>query len=254
MDLARWLGSPANDLCCLGEGNVSFGEGQEFWIKASGQSMDHIKADGFVLMDRERTLGLLAPDAAEPNEELVRAMLNEARLHPESSHLPSTESFMHAELLGLSGVSFVAHTHPTTLLSVLALREAEDFARRRLFPDEIVFCGPASCFVPYFFPGLPLAKGIRTAAAEFSGRYGQWPKCIWLQNHGLIALGKTPAEIKAICMMSAKAARVILGALATGKKINWLTDEEVARIAEWPDEHFRSRVVSGADLPARESG
>jgi hypothetical protein len=59
-----------------------------------------------------------------------------------------------------------------------------------------------------------------------------------MQNHGLIALGKTASEVENITAMYVKTARVILGACALGG-LRFLTPHDVARIHTRPDELYR---------------
>lgn len=246
IELAHFMGEPSNDLCILAEGNVSCRSSEgRIWIKASGQQMARLGPEGFVEVNTAKILEAL--DRPEPNSEGIRAILNDSMTFqtPGGSLQPSTETYMHAYLLSLDGVEFVAHGHPTSLLSILSLQEASAFAAKRLFPDEIVCCGPEACFVPYVAPGLRLAVEVRNAITAYRERWGSAPKTIWLQNHGLIALASTAKEAMSICAMSVKAARVTLGALACGKPIRWLTAAEVAGIYEWPDEHFRQKLLAG---------
>ena len=242
IELARAMADPSLGAAILAEGNVSaLTDRETLWIKASGASMGGIGEDCFVEVEAARVLSAL--DQAIPEENAVRDLLNGARKNPLASALPSTETFMHAYLLSIPEVKFVAHTHPEPLLTLLSLQEAKEYASKRLFPDEIVLCGAATCWIPYCAPGLPLAVAIRGAVIEFEKRHAIYPKTIWLQNHGLIALGKTAKEAESATRMSIKAARILLGALQTGKPIRWLTDAEIQQIANWPDEHYRQRLL-----------
>jgi rhamnose utilization protein RhaD (predicted bifunctional aldolase and dehydrogenase) len=242
IELAHAMADPALDAAILAEGNVSASCGPDsFWIKASGCSMVGANESSFVEVSYEPVLQAL--DNPSSNEVEVRKRLNDARIDPNTTALPSTETFMHAYLLSLPEIRFVAHTHPTPLLSLLSLESGADLAKRRLFPDEIVLCGAAACWVPYVAPGLPLALEIIGAVTLFQAAYGVHPKTIWLENHGLITLGKTAKEAESATRMSVKAARVALGALQTGQPIRWLEDSEVQQIGNWPDEHYRQRLL-----------
>ncbi|HWA83974.1 MAG TPA: class II aldolase/adducin family protein [Fimbriimonadaceae bacterium] len=241
LSLARAMAAPENDLCILAEGNVSARAGEDsFWVKGSGQAMGAMGVDGFSLVRLRQVCEAVDGDFADDGA--IRQALNDACVEGPS---PSTETFMHASLLQLPGVSFVGHTHPTPLLSLLCLSDARDYATRRLFPDEIVCCGPAACFVPYVAPGLELARSIRRETAAFLVKHGITPKTFWLENHGLIAVGATAKEVESACLMSVKAARVLLSALQSGRTVKWLTVEEVAHIYNWPDEHARQKALWG---------
>jgi rhamnose utilization protein RhaD (predicted bifunctional aldolase and dehydrogenase) len=242
VELAHSLTAPTLDAAILAEGNVSAAcSSDTFWVKASGQGMSQIGPDGFCEVHFEPLLAAL--DSGLEDEADVRSCLNAARVDASQARVPSTEAFMHAYLLRLPEIRFVAHTHPTPLLSFLCLDDGEALASKRLFPDEIVLCGAASAWVPYVAPGLPLAREIRASVLRFVNSYGVYPKTIWLQNHGLITLGKTAKEAQSATEMSVKAARVVLGALHSGREVRWLSDAEVQQIANWPDEHYRQRLL-----------
>lgn len=238
--LARALALPERDLCILAEGNVSALDSPgRMLVKGSGKRMDAMSDADFSDLALDSVIGLMRQPPE--GDESVRAALNACTL---AGPPPSTEAFMHAALIE-SGAHFVAHVHPTSLLSILCLPLAEDWAKRRLFPDQIVLCGPASCFIPYVAPGIALAQAVLSGRSEFRLRYGEDPKTYWLQNHGLIAVGATSLEVEAACLMSEKAARILLAALACGEPARWLNAEEVARIQQWPDEHARQRALWG---------
>jgi ribulose-5-phosphate 4-epimerase/fuculose-1-phosphate aldolase len=73
---------------------------------------------------------------------------------------------------------------------------------------------------------------------RFLDEYGETPKVILMQNHGLIALGRTATEVENITAMYVKTARVILGAYALGGP-HFMTPEAVTRIHTRPDEQYR---------------
>ena len=153
------------------------------------------------------------------------------------------EAVFHAYLLTLPGVNFVGHTHPIAVNQLLCSRHARTFARRRLFPDEIVCCGVESVFVTYTDPGLRLAQAIRAAVVAYVKRLARPPRVILLENHGFIALGATPAAVLAATLMGAKAAEIFSGAAALGGAPRFLTPAQVRRIAGRPDEHYRQKAL-----------
>ena len=241
VQLCQFLGEPANDLAILAEGNASIrADAETFWVKASGFSMRDIDSGGFVRVNLAHIQRIL--DFRTVSDEHVREVLKSSRAD-DTPLMPSVETFMHAYLLGLPEVTIVGHTHPTALLSLLCLADAESIAAQRLFPDEIVCCGPAAAFVPYVDPGFALANAIKNSVEDYVHRYGAIPKTIWMQNHGLIALGKSAREVQSAMLMSVKAARVWLGALSTGHRVQALSDEQVSRIHTRPDEHYRQKLL-----------
>ncbi|MEI7832735.1 MAG: class II aldolase/adducin family protein [bacterium] len=241
VSMSRELGAPENDLAILGEGNTSsLAAGEQFWVKASGSTLCGIKESDFVLLDRTATVALLDEDLT--TDDSILAALQAVRVQGEKR--PSIEAMMHAYLLGLPGVNFVGHSHPAAVNSLLCSTNAEALAHVCLFPDQIVCCGPAPVFVPYADPGLPLARLVRTKVEEYVEKQGMTPKAIMLQNHGLFAVGATPAAVMSCSLMWVKTARVILGALACGG-VNTMTTAQVERIFTRPDEKFREQAIGG---------
>jgi rhamnose utilization protein RhaD (predicted bifunctional aldolase and dehydrogenase) len=128
--------------------------------------------------------------------------------------------------------------------ALLCSQEPEEAIKGRLFPDEVVCCGPESAWVPYTDPGLPLAKAVGESVDDFIERWNEPPRVIMMQSHGLIAMGTTPAQVLAATAMAVKAARVRISAAGWGG-IRPLTETELERIYTRPDEHYRQRVLSG---------
>ncbi len=227
------------DYAILGEGNTSAGVDEEsFFVKVSGASLDGITEDGFVRVRRAPVLAML--DAALLSDEEARDGLMEARVNRSGSTRPSVETLFHAYLLGLPGVEFVGHTHPTPVNALLCSRAAEEAIRGRLFPDEIVCCGIAPVWVPYVDPGQPLARAIRDAVEAFREREDVTPRILLMQNHGLIALGRTPREVEGATAMYVKVARILMGTYCFGGP-NFLSEQHVRRIYTRPDEKYREQ-------------
>ncbi len=242
VELCHRIADPAKDLCIVAEGNISITDGGgTLWIKASGEQMATITTDGLCearISEVVRAMDLPMRDAAE-----VRNTLNSCCVK-KGEGVPSTETFMHVSLMDQTGCTVVIHTHPIELLKLLCHTDADFYANRRIFPDEIVLCGPAACYVPYVAPGLPLAISIHERVARFREKYGIWPKTIWLQNHGLICIGNSIGEAESATYMSAKAASIVVGSLQCKAEIHWLTQEEINTIYDWPDEHYRQKKLN----------
>jgi rhamnose utilization protein RhaD (predicted bifunctional aldolase and dehydrogenase) len=235
--MSRTLGDPALDYAILGEGNSSARvDAETFWVKASGAEMRTIDAGGFVRVRFDGVLSMLTVDGLSDAQ--VKAGLEEARVDPKAMARPSVETVLHAVALQLEGVNFVGHTHPTAVNAILCSQKAEEAIAGRLFPDEIVYCGPAPVYIPYTDPGVPLARVVQDEIDRYLDEYREPPKVILMQNHGLIALGKTASEVENITAMYVKTARVILGAYALGG-LRFLTPHDVARIHTRPDELYR---------------
>ena len=240
IELTRALGQPQMDYVIVGEGNTSVRlDHESFAVKASGHQMRDIGADGFVALRLAPMLALLEHPPATLSEE--KALTAAAVLSGSTGASPSIEASFHAMLLHECGVRYIGHTHPTAINQLMCSEYAADFAAQRRFPDEAVVCGPISALAPYADPGLPLALAMRESVRAFMAEHGEAPRVICLENHGMIALGDTPAEILNITAMAVKAARVYLGALMTGKPTR-LPDEDVWHVYRRPDEIYRRKL------------
>jgi len=238
--LSHDLGSEPRQLAILGEGNTSARVSADtFLVKASGSSLGTLTENDLTECRFAPLLALL--DATDVSDETVERTLAESRVDP-AGKKPSTEAFFHAFLLTLSGVNFVGHTHPISVNGILCSPKAELFATCRLFPDEIVCCGPASVFVPYVDPGIMLSRAIRQATQQFISQRKRNPKVILLRNHGLIAIGPSPAAVKATTLMADKTARIFTNAAVLGGP-TFITDEDIRRIDTRLDEAYRQRVL-----------
>ncbi len=242
LELSHQLGREERGFALLGEGNTSTRLDDDFFaVKASGSTLANLTETDLSHCYFQRILPLL--EGAIPSDEAIDAAMLAARAD-QTQKKPSTEALFHAYLLCLPDVSFVGHTHPLALNGVLCSARAQEFARGRLFPDQIVCCGLEDVWVPYQNPGVPLARAIRVAVGAWMARHGQAPRTILLENHGLIALGKTPAAVLAATLMAEKAARIFLGASASASgEVRFLTPEQAAYIAGWSAEQYRQRVL-----------
>jgi len=243
VEMSNRLGRPERDLVILGEGNTSAKVNENsFFVKASGLELGTMTADGFVEVWTDRVLDMLR--AEQLTDEEIKTGLLEARVDPSCPLRPSVETTFHGMLLQLEGVHFVGHTHPTSVNAILCAQRSREVVQGRLFPDEIVCCGIAPAYVPYTDPGQPLARAIGRAVEEYQDEYGVTPKAILVENHGLIALGRTPQDVESITLMWDKAARVLLGTYVFGGP-RYLSAENVNRIYTRPDEHYRQRLIWG---------
>ncbi len=86
--------------------------------------------------------------------------------------------------------------------------------------------------------GVPLARRVGQVVCGYSETYGERPRAIWMQNHGLIALGTTAQEVVTVTAMAVKAARIILGTYQLGGP-NFLTEPQVRRLHTRPDDLYR---------------
>jgi len=244
VQLSHYLGDPANDYAILGEGNCSAQVDEDtFWVKASGVEMGAAGPDGFVQIRFDQVLAML--DGPDLNDVEIRQALINAKVDPNAPGHPSVETPFHAACLTLDGINFVGHTHPTAVNMITCSVNFEEAFSGRLFPDEIVVNGPAPVLIPYIDPGLPLAREVRSRIYAYIDEYGELPKVVHMQNHGMIALGATPQQVENITATMVKTARVLVGSYALGGP-HFMTPENVARIHTRPDEHYRQGVIGGA--------
>lgn len=244
IDLSHHLGEPDNEYAILGEGNTSARiDSEYFWVKASGSELRTIDPTGFVKVRFDRCANTLKEKYLSDEE--VKTAVEQARADPTAKRRPSVETFLHALALNLDGVNYVGHTHPTAVNAVLCSQNAEKAVLGRLFPDEIVVCGPAPVFIPYTDPGLPLAQAVDYSIQKYLDDFGQVPKVILMQNHGFIALGKSAAEVKNITAMYVKTCRILLGTFSLGGP-HFLSSDNVNRIHNRPDEIYRRKVIGAS--------
>ena len=151
------LGDPTLDYIILGEGNTAArADAESFWVKASGYELRTITAEGFVRVATAQAMALLA--RTDLSDQAVKDGLAAAKIDRTTTARPSVETLLHALCLSLAGVQFVAHTHPTAVNALTCSVGFETAFAGRLFPDEIVLCGPAPLLIPYTDPGVPLAR------------------------------------------------------------------------------------------------
>lgn len=240
LELSHELGAEHRHLAILGEGNTSAKlDDGTFWVKASGSNLGTLREEQVVECRAAAILGLLDRDAVSDEE--VDAVLMDARVDPEARK-PSVEALFHADLLSLPGIRFVGHTHSVAVNAVLCSPLAEKFATSRIFPDEVVCCGPRSVFVPYLDPGLKLAQAIRTETLKYIDAQAAPPRVILLKSHGIITLGSSPEAVKAAMYMAVKAASIFAGAAALGGPV-FMSDAEIQRIGSRRDEHYRQQAL-----------
>ena len=239
--MSHALGNPTREWVILGEGNTSARIGEEsFFVKASGTHLGSITDKGFVEVQFEGILALLAQQSLSGDE--IEAGLAAARVDPACGLRPSVETFLHARALSAGAATFIGHTHPAVVNAILCSRSAEAAFSGRIFPEEVVVCGPAPVFVPFTDPGLPLARAVWAGVEKHADLYGQWPRVLLLQNHGLITFGQTAQEVVDTMAMAVKVSQVLLGTYTLGGP-HFLPDQEVVHLHTDPVEAYRRRML-----------
>lgn len=237
LSLSHHLGIESYDYVIIGEGNTSARiDAETFWVKASGKNLRTINSDGFVRVRLQRVLSILEADASD--EDITHGLL-EACVACDTNIRPSVETLLHAVLYHLTDAQFIGHTHSVAVNVILCSQRAQDITSH-IMPDVIVVCGKDSIFVPYTDPGLPLARQVHILVREFVKQHSQFPRVIYLQNHGLFALGQSARQVENITAMAVKHARVLAGTYSLGGP-QVLLDEDVTRIDTRPDEDVRRK-------------
>ncbi len=241
VSLSRNLGLPERDYVILGDGNTSARiDESTFWIKASGAYLHQIRPEDFVQVRLEPMLEMLEENDLSDAE--IQRRLAEVKTDSAQPR-PSLETVFHALALTVCSAKFVGHTHPVALNAILCSVNARKAVRGRIFSEEILYGGAAPAFVPYVDPGLPLAREVRSAMQRHLDEYGEPPRVILLQNHGMIALGQTTTEVENITAMTVKAARILLGTYALGGP-RFLSERDTRRIYTRPDELYRRQKAN----------
>lgn len=243
VSLSRFLGDSTRDLAILGEGNTSGRiDADSFLVKESGKGLSDADAGSFVQV---RTAPILRSlDGPDLDDSQIRQLLLDVRIGCEGDRpRPSVETFLHAYLLSLPDIQFIGHSHPTAVNAILCSKGSREAVSGRLFPDEIVCCGPAVCYIPYTDPGLVLARTLRDHVERYIEEHNLPPRVILMENHGLIATGNTVQDVISATSMYVKTARVILGTYALGGP-RFLSPSNVERIHTRPDESYRKKLIS----------
>ena len=238
VSLSHEIGREDRRLAMLGEGNTSADLGDDtFLVKSAGCSLATIQEDEFTRVHLPAVLAAL--DDKKLNDSGVRTVLESARVDPQAK-LPSVETFMHAVCLSAVGVDWVAHCHTESVMSILCSVHGSSPFLKHIFPDAISVCGRHVATVPYIDPGLELARKVRETLRFYTASFGYAPKVILLENHGLVALGATDAEVLDIIFMLDKWARILGATLASGGP-RYLPDTVSDRINSRPDHQYRRK-------------
>ena len=236
------LGDPALDAVILGEGNTSakFDE-QTFYVKGSGCQLQTMVAADFVHLRFAILLPLLERPSVSEAE--LSAAYENAKVDKSQKRRPSVEALFHALCLQLPGVNAVAHSHATAVNGLTCSKGWPHTLAGRMCPDEAVVMGPDSVFVPYVDPGVILAKAIRDGIERYRADWNAMPKVIYMQNHGVIALGGTMQEALNVTAMAIKAARMRAIVLAAGGGLALLDRATVQHLLGRPDEKYRQQAL-----------
>jgi rhamnose utilization protein RhaD (predicted bifunctional aldolase and dehydrogenase) len=177
------------------------------------------------------------------SEAELTAAYENAKVDKSQKRRPSVEALFHALCLQLPGVTAVAHSHATAVNGLTCGKGWPHTLAGRMCPDEAVVMGPDSVFVPYVDPGVILAKAIRDGIERYRAEWNAVPKVIYMQNHGVIALGSTMQEALNVTAMAIKAARMRATVLAAGGGLALLDRATVLHLLGRPDEKYRQQAL-----------
>ena len=151
--------------------NTSIKGSDVMWIKASGTELANaLTQDIFVAVDRRAA-------TKEARKEAGDGSCQATVIDPSVKLRPSIETTFHAAL----DHAVVAHTHSIATIAHVISPEGREAAKKKL-------AGLPFVLVPYAKPGLPLTQ-------EILARVTPATQVILLQNHGLICVGATVAEV-----------------------------------------------------------
>lgn len=213
IELTRSLGDPAKDLVILAEGNTSrrLDDGR-IVVKTSGSRMGDVSDQDFVVAEVPPLVDLLvARDATQ--DDLTRAL--DAGEVAGVRRRGSIETLVHVAVQAVRPSRFIAHTHPTAVVGLMASVNAATAFDRAAYSDEAVVIG-RPLYVPYAQPGIDLGRLVHRTLRERMEQAGDFPQLILLGNHGIVATAETAAGAEAISEMAVKAARVRTAAYASG--------------------------------------
>lgn len=152
---------------------------------------------------------------------------------------PSSELPIHQEIRRrrpeLGGI---VHAHPTALVAFSLVHQVPN---TRLFHQARHVCGEVG-FAPYQLPG---SEALGTTVAE---TFAQGYDCVILENHGVVAAGRTFQEAFRRFETLEFTAKTIIKARLLDGEVRFLTDDQLAleeRRAGNPEEFERGHPSSG---------
>lgn len=241
LELTKRLGLPERDLVILAEGNTSeLIDDDTIVVKTSGSSMSSATAANFVSVNIAPLLAVLRnPEASQDQltAELDAGEVDGVRVRA------SIETLIHVAVRAYAPARYVAHTHPTAVVSLLASVHAETSFADAVYSDELMVLG-RSLFIPYAQPGIELGQLFLERLGEHVEKFGEVPSLILLGNHGIVAISDSADGAEAISLMAVKSARVRLGALQAGG-ISSLSAEATAHYFDRPDFRERRAALTG---------
>jgi rhamnose utilization protein RhaD (predicted bifunctional aldolase and dehydrogenase) len=239
--LSLSLGEPAKDLVILAEGNTSkrLDDGR-IAVKMSGANLATATREDFVVTDVDPLIALM--EDSNTSQEDLTALLD-AGEHDGLRRRGSIETLVHAAVQSVRPTAFVAHTHPTAVVGLLASVHAPTAFDEWVYTDEALVLG-VPLFVPYAAPGIALGRLFLERLRAYADAKGELPSAVMLGNHGMVAIAGSAPAAEAITLMAVKGARVRLGALSVGG-IRGLGSDAVSHYLERTDMAERRKNLAG---------
>jgi rhamnose utilization protein RhaD (predicted bifunctional aldolase and dehydrogenase) len=239
--LSRSLGDPAKDLVILAEGNTSqrLDDGR-IAVKSSGVYLADATRDDFVITEVEPLIELMA-DSRTSQEDLTTLL--DAGEHDGARRRGSIETLVHAAVQSVQPTPYVAHTHPTAVVGLLASVHAATAFDEWVYTDEAIVIG-TPLFVPYAAPGIDLGRLFLERLRGYADEKGELPSAVMLGNHGMVAIAGSAGAAEAITLMAVKGARVRLDALSVGG-VRGLGADAVSHYFERTDMTERRKNLAG---------
>lgn len=175
------------DFIVTGGGNTSYKQDGILYIKESGAHLGNIKEDGFVAMDNNSLLDIMAT-AKPATEEAAGVLIKQAILPEHYGRCPSVESLLHA----MFNYAYVLHLHPAIVNGFTC---SVDGANR--FND--VFAGRA-VWVDSRKPGFMIAQECFKAFQDYKQKTGGDPQIAFVQNHGVFVAANTTGEADSLML------------------------------------------------------
>lgn len=173
-----------SEFVLAGGGNTSFKSDKNLWVKGSGTSLATIKAEDFVVLQREKLEAMWSvsyPEEEKAREAAVLADMMAARVEGETRR-PSVETLLH----NLFPQKFILHVHPTIVNGLTCSVDAES-GMKKLFPDAV--------WVDACKPGYILALECKNVMDAYKAEKGKDVNLLFLQNHGIFFAGNTVEEV-----------------------------------------------------------
>lgn len=240
--LTHALGRPERDLVILAEGNTSrlLDDGRVV-VKASGARMRDATADDFVTVEVGPLVALME-DAAATQADLTAAL--DAGVVDGRRRRGSIETLIHVAVQAVGRAAYVAHTHPTEVVGLLASVRAEEAFAHAAYSDEAVVLG-TPLFVPYATPGIDLGRLYYRCLRDYADREGELPRLVLLANHGIVALAPTAEGAEAVTEMAVKAAAVRRAAYSVGGLVPLSADSVATFVARDDVTERRANISAG---------